>query len=92
MSKSEKEIIEKNIELSAEFSRYLFEHPEFEDKISVDEEIILLPEYDSDLKEFNLKLGKKLESDGNKVIYISIEKMKPKTMSRIEGVRLQLSA
>ena len=42
MSKSEKEIIEKNIALSAEISRYLFEHPEFEDKISVDEEIILL--------------------------------------------------
>jgi len=25
----EKEMIEKNIELSAEFSRFLFEHPEF---------------------------------------------------------------
>jgi len=26
----EKEMIERNIELSAEFSRYLFEHPELE--------------------------------------------------------------
>lgn len=28
-----KEMIERNIELSAEFSRYLFDHPEMEEKI-----------------------------------------------------------
>lgn len=50
--------MERNIELSAEFSRYIFEHPEIEEEIPIDTEIILLPEYDKELKEFNLKLGK----------------------------------
>ena len=52
---NEKIMIEKNIELSAEFSRYVFEHPEIEEKIPADAEIILLPEFDKDLKEYNLK-------------------------------------
>ena len=88
----EKEMIEKNIELSAEFSRFLFEHPEFEKKIPLGAEIILLPEFDLDLKKFNLELGKKLEANGVKVVYVKIEKLKPKILSRIEGVSLQSTA
>ena len=82
----EKEMIEKNIELSAEFSRFLFEHPEFEEKIPLGSEIILLPEFDAKLKKFNLEVGKKVEKEGNKVVYIKIQNLKPKTLSRIEGV------
>ena len=54
MKSKEKEMIERNIELSTEFSRYIFEHPEIEAKIPIDAEIILLPEFDQELKKFNL--------------------------------------
>jgi len=77
------------MELSAEFSRYLFEHPEMEEKIPLNAEIILLPEFDRELKEFNLSLGKKLETDGSKIVYISIKSMRPKALSRIEEVSLE---
>ena len=60
-------MIERNIELSAEFSRYLFEHPEIEENIPVNAEIILLPEFDQGLKEFNLKMGKDIKAEGGKV-------------------------
>ncbi len=88
MSK-EKEMIERNIELSAEFSRYLFEHPEIEEKILINAEIILLPEFDKELKEFNLKLGKDIEADGDRVVYISIKEIRPKILSRIEKIELE---
>ncbi len=88
MSK-EKEMIERNIELSAEFSRYLFEHPEIEEKIPVDVEIILLPGFDEELKEFNLGLGKDIEADGGRVVYISIKEIRPKALSRIEKVEVE---
>lgn len=88
MSRKENEMIKQNIELSAEFSRYLFDHPELEEAIPIDEEIILLPEFDTELKNFNLKLGRKLEATGNKVVYIKIESIRPKVLSRIEGVSL----
>ena len=84
-----KKMIEKNIELSAEFSRFLFEHPELEEKIPLGAEIILLPEFNPDLKKFNLEMGRELEANGTKVIYVKIEKLKPKILSRIEGVNLE---
>lgn len=49
MMSKEKELIERNIEISAEFSRYLFEHPELEEKLPVGAEVILLPEFDREL-------------------------------------------
>ena len=86
----EKEMVERNIELSAEFSRYLFEHPEIEAKIPIDAEIILLPEFDQKLKEFNLELGKDIEVHGDKVVYVMIRDIRPKTLSRIEKIELEL--
>lgn len=82
-------LIERNIELSTEFSRYLFEHPGIQSKIPVDSEIILLPEFDKELKNYNITLGKNIESEGGKVIYISIKNMRPKSLSRIEQIVLE---
>jgi hypothetical protein len=49
-----------------------------------------LPEFDNDLKSFNLKLGKKLQKSGTPVIYIKIKKLRPKILSRIEGVSVKV--
>lgn len=89
--KNEKQLIERNIELSAEFSRYLFEHPEIQSEIPSDAEIIFLPEYDLELKEFNLKIGKNEESEGFKVVYVTIKSLRAKTLSRIEEIELKLA-
>ena len=83
-------MIERNIELSAEFSRYLFDHPDLGETIPHDSEIVFLPEFDNDLKSFNLKLGKKMQASGTPVVYIKIKKMRPKILSRIEGVSVKV--
>jgi hypothetical protein len=85
----EKEMVERNIELSAEFSRYLFEHPEVETNIPIDAEIVLLPEFDKELKKFNLRLGKNIEEDGGRVVYIRIKNIRPKALSRIEKIEFE---
>ena len=90
MARTEKEMIGQNIELSAEFSRYLFDHTDLDESIPPDAEIVLLPEFDFELKNFNLGLGKKLESAGQKVVYVKIKNLRPKTFSRMEGVSLNL--
>ena len=84
----ERKLIERNIELSAEFSRYLFEHPEIEEQIPMDAEIVLLPEFDRELKAFNLKLGKMIENEGGKMFYVTIKDLRPKVLSRIESIQL----
>lgn len=81
--------IEQNIELSTEFSRYLFEHPEFEAELPSDAEIVLLPEFDEDLYAHNRELGLAMESRGEKVVYVRVGQLRPKTLSRIESVAVQ---
>jgi hypothetical protein len=87
--KEESILIERNIELSAEFSRYLFEHPELSSQIPIGSEIILVPEFDAELREFNLSLGKRVESEGGQVIYVTIKSIQPKSYSRLTDVELE---
>jgi len=87
----ERAMIERNLDLSAEFSRYVFEHPEIEKKLSLDSEIILLPGFDEELRGFNLELGRNIEKEGGKVVYISIKEIRPKVVSRIGKIELESS-
>lgn len=83
------DMVRSNIELSAEFSRYVFEHPEIEAQLPVDAEVVLLPEDNAELKSHNLAIGRDMESRGEHVVYVSIKKLRPRAYSRIE--RLELS-
>lgn len=78
------ELVRRNIEMSAEFSRYLFEHPELEDSIPDDSELVFLPEDDPQLNEFNLKMGKDMEKAGDNVLFVTIGKLRPRQLSRID--------
>ena len=82
-------IFERNIELSAEFSRYIFEHPKIDEKTPRDAEIVLLPEFDDELKEHNLLLGEEIKAEGGRVLYVSIKELRPRKLSRIEGIGLE---
>jgi hypothetical protein len=84
-----KQLAERNIELAAEFSRYLFEHPEVEERIATGAEIILLPEFDDELREYNLQVGRQVAADGAQVVYVTIKQLRPRTLSRIEGIGLE---
>jgi len=81
-------MVEGNIELSAEFSRYIFEHPELEEQLPSDAEVVLLPEDNADLKAFNTSMGRQMEAQGEHVIYVSIKKFRPRAYSRIEELEL----
>ncbi len=79
-------MIQKNIELSTEFSRYLFEHPEIEARLPRDAEIVLLPSSDPELLAYNKKVGGLIEKEGGKVVYVRVGRLRPKAISRIESV------
>ena len=87
--REEQNFIEKNIELSAEFSRYLFDHPELSSQIPLDSELVLVPEFDAKLREFNLSLGNRIEAEGGKVTYVVIKNIHPKSYSRLTDVELR---
>ena len=78
----------KNSELSMEFSRYVLEHPEIDDILTEDKVVIFLPEFDPELKDFNLKMAKEIETEGGKVLYVKVKQLSPKVTSRLVGVEV----
>ncbi len=84
--KTNDETMRKNIEPVAEFSRYLFDHPEIEATLPADAEIILLPEFDAELRAYNEGVGREIEGRGENVVYVRVGRMRPKRLSRIESL------
>jgi hypothetical protein len=82
------ELFRKNQQLSTEFDLYLLEHPEIEGRIPDKAMIVLLPEYDKELSEINMKLAEANREPGQSIVYVRVEKLR---VSRIEGLTLQVA-
>ncbi len=81
------ELFRKNQQLSTEFELYLLEHPEIEESIPDNAIIVMLPDYDKELAEMNLRLAEANREPGQTIVYVRVEKLRT---SRIEGLRLQV--
>ena len=77
-----------NSELSIEFSKYVLEHPEIDELFNEGRIIIFIPEFDPELKEFNIEMGKNIEAEGGKVLYVKVKQLSPKITSRLIGVEV----
>ncbi len=87
---SEKEMIEKNISLSIEFSKYIFEHPDLEDRIPKGAQVVLLPEYDKELSAYNLKIAEKQREENQPIVYVKIENLLAPRLSRVSRAELKV--
>lgn len=57
-----------------EFSKYVIEHPEMDEILAEGKVVIFLPEFDHEVRDFNLKRAKDIEAEGGKVLYIKVKK------------------
>ncbi len=87
---SERELIKKNVNLSIEFSKYIFEHPELEDKVPKGAQIVLLPEYDEELSAYNLMIAEKQREEGQPVVHVRIKKLLAPRLSRVSKAELEV--
>jgi hypothetical protein len=78
----------RNSELSIEFSKYVLEHPEMDDLLAEETIVVFLPEFDMDLRDFNLKIAKEIKSEGGKLLYVKVKEMARKVSSRLIGVEV----
>ena len=78
----------RNSELSTEFSKYVLEHHEIDEILIEEKVIIFLPEFDPELKDFNLNMAKDIEDAGGKVLYVKVKQLSPKVTSRLVGVEI----
>ena len=88
---TEKELFEKNLEISSEFSRYIVAHPEVAKQIG-NNEVIFLLENDPKLCEANIKLAKKLKESGQSVVFVKIKRIRSIEESRLIEPHLEFSA
>jgi len=84
------EFFKMNNELSLEFSKYVLEHPEMDTLLSGEGIVVFLPEFDPQLKEFNLRMAKEVEEEGGKVLYVKVKQMTPRLSSRLMGVEISM--
>jgi len=82
-------LVEKNLELSFEFTRYLLDHPELEEQIPKGAQVILLPDYDEELKRFNLRNAQRQREKDQSVIYVRIKKLAVGRPSRLVGTKIE---
>ncbi|MBN1594248.1 MAG: hypothetical protein JW941_13475 [Candidatus Coatesbacteria bacterium] len=90
MNNADEAMVQRNIELSAEFSRYLFEHPEIEAALPKGAEIVFLPDFDVDLCAYNSQLGREMEARGERVVSVLVGPLREKIISRIESIAVQV--
>ena len=78
----------RNSDLSMEFSKYVLEHPEIDELLSGKKVVIFLPEFDPELRDFNMKMATEIEAEGGKVLYVKVKQLSPKITSRLVGVEV----
>jgi len=88
---TEKEFVEKGIRLSFEFSKYLIEHPEFEEKIPEGAEVVIFSDDDSEFNEKAEKLAEKSKEEGQQIIFIKVKGLAPGAASRLINPELILA-
>jgi hypothetical protein len=68
----------RSLVLSQEFSRYILEHPNFAERIPYGAEVVLLPTYDRELRDYNLRNGVVNNEPGLPIVYIEINRLRPR--------------
>ena len=86
---TKREIFLKNLMLSNEFDTYLLEHPEVADRIPDSAIIVLLPEDDPELADFNLRIAEERQEPGQSMVLVRLGKLRPKT-SRIIRLKMEV--
>ena len=78
----------KNSKLSTEFSKYVLEHPEIDELLTSETIVIFLPEFDTELRNFNLKIAKEIETQGGHLLYVKVKEMLNRVPTRLIGVKI----
>lgn len=74
---TEKEIVNRNLDLLAEFMKYTFNNPDILDQIPSESELVILPEDDPILYEENIKIAKDHQKRNIPVTIVKMKTPKP---------------
>jgi hypothetical protein len=92
MTRTDRAMVEKNLDLIFEFERYVSEHPAFAKKIPDDAMLVFQVKGDAAFNEWSRRVGEKqAKQQRNSIVQITISKMGP-VRSRIASLKLERAA
>ena len=89
---NKQELFEKNLVLTTEFSRYVLEHSEVAKRIPKDAIVVILPEYDQELAEENLKIAKARREKDQPLVFVKVKKLAPVRKSRLIRPKVEIAS
>jgi hypothetical protein len=78
----------RSLDLIHEFEQYIIEHPRFAERIPYGAQVVLLPTYDKELRNYNLRNAQINAEPGRPVVHIEIDRLRPRR-SQIVKPRLK---
>ena len=79
----------RNLAIGFEFEKYLIEHPELRERIPQGAHVVLLPQWDTELAEYNRKLAERHISAGEAVVFVRVGELAPEPPSRLREVAIE---
>lgn len=72
------ELSQRSLDLALEFDRYTLEHPRFAERIPHGAEVVLLPAYDKELREYNLHNATINTEPERPIVHVEIARLRPR--------------
>jgi len=91
MTRSEKKMIEKNLDLIFEFEKYVLDHPALANRIPRNAVVSVRLDGDDEFNRWSQRLAEKQRGARQPVYCVTIKKMRP-VRSRIEELRVERAA
>lgn len=71
--KKPSQVVERNVKLIGGFMRYILDHPKVLDSLPDKFELIILPEDDPELRQYNLDLLDVFGSEGRPIVFVRLK-------------------
>lgn len=88
---TDKELFEKNLEISNEFSKYVLNRPEIEDKIPPEALVVFIVENDPELSQCNIEMARRRREPNQPVVFVKIKGIRPAEETRLIEPHLELA-
>lgn len=88
---TDKELFEKNLEINHEFSRFLLNHPEIENKIPPNALLVFVVQDDIELSQRNIEMSRARREPNQPLIFVKIKGLKPLEETRLIEPHLEFA-
>lgn len=83
-----REMFERNQQLSTEFDLYVLDHPQVAERIPDGALVVFIPAFDKELARRNRALARKSRAPKQPVVFVKVERM---AASRLQGLTLKVA-